>query len=161
EAQRDELVQKLAELESGKESTQSEWRTKLESSKAEWNAERSALQKERDELTRKLADSAKLQTERDELVQKLAELEAGRRSTQDELRTKLESSQAQWRTERSALQKECDELTRKLANYASLQLERDDLLQKVDEFQTQQHAGQSEWRNQLLDFEGRLREQQQ
>lgn len=47
-----------------------------------------------------------------------------------------------------------------LAERTDLELQRDDLSQKMFALETQLHSSQSEWRNQLLDFESRLHEQQ-
>jgi chromosome segregation ATPase len=161
ERERDELIKKVAELESGKKSSQGEWRTKLEASQSEWQKERASLCAERDQLAEKLADRDSLERERDELVAKLAEHEAGQQSAQTDSRKKLESSKSEWQAERSKLRAERDELTRKFADHAALELERDELAQKLAGLETQQESAQAEWRTQLLGFEGRLREQQQ
>lgn len=47
-----------------------------------------------------------------------------------------------------------------LAERESLERERDDLVKRAEELEARNHESQDEWRNQLLDFEAKLREQQ-
>src|SRR3954447_6959543 len=150
ELDRDGLIKKVAELEAGQHSAKGEWRSKLEHTQAEWEAERKSLCAERDQLVDQLSDHASLALERDELIKKVAELEAGQQTAQLESRTKTEQSRSEWHAGRSKLRTECDELTRKLADHAALELERDELNQKLGALETQQQAAQDEWRQQLL-----------
>jgi hypothetical protein len=92
------------------------------------------------------SEKSVLESQRDELAQRMAQLENDLESRHDELSCKsseLEDSRAAWNAERTTLESQ-----------------RDELAQKCTALESQLETSQAEWRDQLADFENRLRKQQ-
>jgi chromosome segregation ATPase len=147
---RDELAQQIATLEASHTAAGSAQAAELESAlkeierlsaeletaSAAWHAERSVLERTRDEL-----------------AQQLAELNASQSAAGDEHEGKLESA----RQEIERLNREMESVREALlAERTALQQARDQLAQ----LEASERSARDEWKQQLEEFEGRLREQQ-
>jgi chromosome segregation ATPase len=180
EIERVDLVEKVARLE----------RVLADADKtcAGWLEEQTGLETERKELAEKIAslearceeadksrdewrtEKALLEAERGSLAEKVAQLEAAAGGS--------DTSHAMWTAERSILEAKREELSEKVAHLqracdslagerdtwqaerAAIEAHRNELAETVSRLEAQQHVSQDEWRDQLLDFEGRLRQQQ-
>jgi chromosome segregation ATPase len=166
EAKQDNFVRKLTDLETERDELAKQLAS-LEAQCEDVSPKVISLEAQRDELTQKVSGLetenvkfsgkiAPLETERDELSKQIVDLE----SKGDELAKKI-----------ARLETERDDLTQIASNYevhhddlsekvVALEDERDQLSQRVIALESQIQSSQTEWRNQLLDFENRLREQQ-
>jgi chromosome segregation ATPase len=159
ESKRKELESKLAQLQKeraeldGKLTGLNSEHTALEFARAQWETERAAFEARCEQADGKLAQ---LEAERSEWEAKRSRLESERTA----LEAKLASVEGQYdgleaKRAGAALDRAEFESER-----AAWQQERADLEAERSKLAAQLQTSQEEWRNQLLDFEGRLREQQ-
>jgi chromosome segregation ATPase len=124
-----------------------------EASRAAWLAERAILEAKRDELQENLAD---LQRERDLLAAERDAWHAERPAAENERLELLEKvRQLEGRCQDSQSSQEASQEQR-----LTIEAERNQLAETVSRLEARQRKSQDEWRDQLLEFEGRLRQQQ-
>jgi chromosome segregation ATPase len=166
ETKRDELIKQLKDLELQREDLYSKVST-LEAHSEDVSPKVINLEAQRDELSQKLNV---LETENVKFSGKIATLEAEREELSEKI-VGFESQRDELAKRVARLETERDDLTQIASNYevqrdeltnkvTSLESERGELTQTVATLEAQVHSSQSEWRNQLLNFESRLREQQ-
>jgi chromosome segregation ATPase len=166
ETKRDELFQQLTDLERQREELYLKV-SKLEALSDDVSPKVVSLEAQRDELSQKLSG---LETENVKFSGKIATLETERGELSEKI-VGLESQRDEFAKKVARLETERDDLTQIASNYeaqrdeltnkvTSLESERGELTQTAAALEAQIHSSQTEWRNQLLDFENRLREQQ-
>jgi chromosome segregation ATPase len=150
ERSHERLSQRIAELEAGQDATDSQpaaeldaardeieqLKTQLEIARESWQAERSALEQARDELSRRVA-----------------EFNAGQGTADSQRKTELDAA----RTEIERLTRELDSGR---AERADLQQACDQRAQQAAQLEANERAAREEWKRQLEEFELRLRDQQ-
>lgn len=162
----DELTQKLSDLELQREDLCRKV-SALEAHSDDISPKVISLEAQRDELAQKLNG---LETENVKFSGKIAALETEREELSKQI-VAIESKSDDLAKKVARLETERDDLTQIASNYevqrndlsamvAALESERDDLTRTVAALELQIQSSQTEWRNQLLDFESRLREQQ-
>ncbi len=165
EAERDDLTRKAAGLEV-RTDDHSQKVASLEAQRDELSGKVARLESQCEDVSQKVIG---LESQRDELLQKAAGFETLSDGHSQQL-TNLEAERDNLSKRVTSLESQRDDLSQKVVDLESqrdglskkvaiLEPQRDDLSQRVVELESLIQKSQDEWRNQLLDFESRLREQ--